>query len=276
VEIILAISVFSQQRLDYWSVIAINYKTMRIPVIAANWKMNKKIDEAQGFLDAFIPLVWNEREVEIIIAPPFTSLYTVANLLKITNIRLAAQDVFYEEKGAYTGEISPAMLTDIGCSHVIIGHSERRIYFGETDDIVNKKIGAARKNGLQVIFCIGESLSEREAGMTFDILKRQLNNGLKGISPEALVVAYEPVWAIGTGKTASTDQAQEAHEFIRKTLSGIYGETADELRILYGGSVTPENIDVLMACTDVDGALVGGASLKADSFAKIVKYNKIK
>ncbi len=249
---------------------------MRIPVIAANWKMNKKIDEAQAFLDEFIPLVWNERNVEIVIAPPFTALYTMANLLKITNIRLAAQNVFYEEKGAYTGEISPSMLTDIGCSDVIVGHSERRSYFGETDAIVNKKIVAARKNGLRLIFCIGESLAEREAGKTFDVLKRQVNDGLEGISPEALVIAYEPVWAIGTGKTATPDQAQEAHEFIRKTLSGIYGGTADELRILYGGSVTPDNIDVLMACPDVDGALVGGASLKADSFAKIVKYNKIK
>ncbi len=266
----------SQQRLDYWQSIAIDYKTMRIPVIAANWKMNKKIDEAQVFLDEFIPLVWNEKEVEIVIAPPFTALYTVANLLGLTTIRLAAQNVFYEEKGAYTGEIAPSMLTDIGCSHVIIGHSERRSYFGETDEIANKKITAARKNGLQVIFCIGESLGEREAGKTFDIIKRQLINGLQGISPEGLVIAYEPVWAIGTGKTATPDQAQEAHAFIRQTLSGIYGDTADELRILYGGSVTPENIDVLMACPDVDGALVGGASLKADSFAKIVKYNKMR
>jgi triosephosphate isomerase len=247
---------------------------MRLPVIAANWKMNKKIDEAQSFLDEFIPLVWNERDVEIVIAPAFTALYTVANLLKITHIHLAAQNVFYEEKGAYTGEISPMMLTDIGCSHVIIGHSERRIYFGETNEIVNKKIRAARGNGLQVIFCIGESLAERESGMTFDILKKQLDEGLREIDPKGLVIAYEPVWAIGTGKTATPDQAQETHEVIRKTIAGIYGETAKELRILYGGSVTPENVDILMACPDVDGALVGGASLKADSFAKIVKYNR--
>ncbi len=247
---------------------------MRTPVIAANWKMNKNIDEAQAFLDEFIPLVWNERDVEIIIAPPFTALYTVANLLKITNIRLSAQNLFFEEKGAYTGEISPVMLTDIGCSHVIIGHSERRIYFGETNESVNKKIRAALKNGLKVIFCIGESLAEREAKETFNVLKRQIEEGLKEIAPENLVVAYEPVWAIGTGKTATPDQAQEAHEVIRKTLSHLYGETAQEIRILYGGSVTPENIDVLMACPDVDGALVGGASLKADSFAKIVKYKK--
>jgi triosephosphate isomerase len=247
---------------------------MRRPVIAANWKMNKKIEEAQAFLDEFIPLVWNEREVDIVIAPPFTALYTMANLLRITNIGLAAQDLFYEDKGAYTGEISPVMLTDIGCSYVIIGHSERRIYFGETDEIVNKKFRAARRHGLEVIFCIGESLSEREAGMTFDVLKRQISEGIRDISSDGLIIAYEPVWAIGTGKTATPDQAQEAHESIRKTLSHLYGEPAKGVRILYGGSVTPENADVLMACPDVEGALVGGASLKADSFAGIVKYNK--
>ena len=247
---------------------------MRRPVIAANWKMNKKIEEAQAFLDEFIPLVWNEREVDIVIAPPFTALYTMANLLRITNIGLAAQDLFYEDKGAYTGEISPVMLTDIGCSYVIIGHSERRIYFGETDEIVNKKFRAARRHGLEVIFCIGESLSEREAGMTFDVLKRQISEGIRDISSDGLIIAYEPVWAIGTGKTATPDQAQEAHESIRKTLSHLYGEPAKGVRILYGGSVTPENADVLMACPDVDGSLVGGASLKADSFAGIVKYNK--
>ena len=247
---------------------------MRRPVIAANWKMNKKIEEAQAFLDEFIPLVWNERDVDIVIAPPFTALYTMANLLKITNIGLAAQDLFYEDKGAYTGEISPVMLTDIGCSYVIIGHSERRIYFGETNEIVNKKIKAARRHGLEVIFCIGESLSEREAVMTLDVLKRQISEGLRDISSDGLIIAYEPVWAIGTGKTATPDQAQEAHESIRKTLSHLYGEPAKGLRILYGGSVTPENADVLMACPDVDGALIGGASLKADSFAGIVKYNK--
>ncbi len=198
----------------------------------------------------------------------------MANLLRITNIGLAAQDLFYEDKGAYTGEISPVMLTDIGCSYVIIGHSERRIYFGETDEIVNKKFRAARRHGLEVIFCIGESLSEREAGMTFDVLKRQISEGIRDISSDGLIIAYEPVWAIGTGKTATPDQAQEAHESIRKTLSHLYGEPAKGVRILYGGSVTPENADVLMACPDVDGALVGGASLKADSFAGIVKYNK--
>jgi triosephosphate isomerase len=242
--------------------------------MAANWKMNKKIDDAQAFLDEFIPLVWNEKDVDIVIAPPFTALYTVSNLLKITRVSLAAQNMYHAEKGAFTGEISPAMLTDVGCTHVIIGHSERRSIFGETNEIINSKIHSARHSGLEVIFCIGETLAEREAGMTFDVLSKQLNDGLKGIVPEGIIVAYEPVWAIGTGKTATTGQAQEAHAFVRKTLSGLYGKVSGEIRILYGGSVTPENIDSLMACADVDGALVGGASLKADSFARIVKYNK--
>jgi triosephosphate isomerase len=247
---------------------------MRRPVIAANWKMNKKLDECQAFLDTFIPLVWNEKNVEIVIAPPFTALSMVANLLKITDISLAAQNMFFEEKGAFTGEISPAMLTDVGCTHVILGHSERRSIFGETNELINKKVAAARNFGLDVIFCIGETLAERESGKTFEILKRQLQAGLKNIPHDGIVVAYEPVWAIGTGKTATTAEAQEAHAFIRARLSDIYGNAAQEIRILYGGSVTPENIDTLMACPDVDGALVGGAGLKAESFARIVKYNK--
>jgi triosephosphate isomerase (TIM) len=247
---------------------------MRRPLLAANWKMNKKIDDCQLFMDAFIPLVWNEKDTDIVIAPPYTALYTVANLLKITNIKLAAQNMFFEEKGAFTGEISPVMLTDIGCTDVIIGHSERRAIFGETDDMVNKKIRAARNYGLEVIFCIGETLSEREAGSAFNVLKKQLQSGLKDMPCDGIVIAYEPVWAIGTGKTATTAEAQEAHEFIRARLKDMYGNAADEMRILYGGSVTPENIDSLMACADVDGALVGGASLKPENFARIVKYNK--
>ncbi len=236
--------------------------------------MNKKVDDAQAFLDQFIPLVWNEKEIDIVIAPPFTVLHTVANLLKITSVSLAAQNMYFEEKGAFTGEISPAMLTDIGCTHVILGHSERRAIFGESDELINRKIGAARNFGLEVIFCIGETLAEREAGKTFDVLKKQIQAGLKEIPHNGIIVAYEPVWAIGTGKTATTAEAQEAHEFVRARLADLYGKAADETRILYGGSVTPESIDTLMACPDVDGALVGGASLKADSFARIVKYNK--
>ncbi|MEW6117348.1 MAG: triose-phosphate isomerase [Nitrospirota bacterium] len=249
---------------------------MRRPFLAANWKMNKTVGETRSFLNEFIPLVKDVKDADIVIAPPFTSLPAASALLKNTNIALSAQDMFYEDRGAYTGEVSPLMLTDLGCAHVIIGHSERRQYFKETDDILNKKVKAARRHNLKVIFCVGESLEEREAGKTFDILKRELHEGLKDVAPEGIVVAYEPIWAIGTGKTATTEQAQEAHKYIREQLSTVFGTAAQEMRILYGGSVTPENIDALMAGPDVDGALVGGASLKADSFAKIVTFNRTK
>ncbi len=192
-----------------------------------------------------------------------------------TNVTLAAQNVFYEEKGAYTGEIAPNMLTDLGCVYVIIGHSERRQYFGETDETVNKRIKLALNNGLRVIFCIGETLEEREAGKTNDVLATQLGGGLKDLPLEQIVMAYEPVWAIGTGVTATTEQAQDAHAFIRDKLKKLYGEEkASAVRILYGGSVKPENVDELMACPDVDGALVGGASLKPESFAKLVNFRR--
>jgi len=246
--------------------------TMRKPFIAANWKMNKTIRETREFLSAFIAEVKDKSDVTIVIAPPFTSLASAASELKGTNIILSAQNMFYEEKGAYTGEISPLMLVDIGCKFVIIGHSERRQYFDETDDFLNRKISAAKKAGLGVIFCIGESLAEREAGKTFEILQREIEKGLEGLDCRDLVIAYEPIWAIGTGKTATIEQAQEAHAYIREKLRVLYGNMADELCILYGGSVTPDNVDSLMACKDVDGALVGGASLKVDSFTKIVKF----
>jgi len=247
---------------------------MRKPFIAANWKMHKTIPEAREFLSAFVPLVKDVKDVTIAIAPPFTALAAVAEQLNNTHIVLAAQNMFYEEKGAYTGEISPLMLVDIGCRYVIAGHSERRQYFHETDNIVNRKIKAAQKSGLGVIFCIGESLAEREAGKTLEILQRELEGGLAGVDPEDIVIAYEPVWAIGTGKTATPAQAQEAHAHIREKLRSLYGNRADELCILYGGSVTPENVDSLMECVDVDGALVGGASLNVESFARIVKFRK--
>jgi triosephosphate isomerase len=242
--------------------------------MAANWKMNKTVSETVDFISAFIPEVRDVSDVDIVLAPPFTSLGAAAEKVKGTNILLAAQDVYFEEKGAYTGEISPVMLQDIGCAFVIVGHSERRQYFHETDGIVNKKIKAARKNGLGVIFCIGETLEEREAGKTFEVLEREVRSGLEGIGPEKIVVAYEPIWAIGTGKTATPDQAQEAHAFVREKLKALYGNKSDELCILYGGSVTPDNVDILMACNDVDGALVGGASLKVESFSRIVKFRK--
>ncbi len=240
--------------------------------MAANWKMNKTTKETEEFIIGFLPLVTGVQNVEIVIAPPFTSLPVAAKLLRESNIKLAGQNVFYEESGAYTGEISPLMLKDVECSYVIAGHSERRQYFGETDETVNRKIRVAMSAGLAVIFCIGETLEERESGNTFNILKRQIKEGLRGIAADDLVLAYEPVWAIGTGKTASPEQAQEAHRFIRSELVTLYGDTAGTIRILYGGSVKPDNVSSLMSKEDVDGALVGGASLKPDSFAGIVNY----
>jgi triosephosphate isomerase len=247
---------------------------MRKPFIAANWKMNKTVSETREFIIKFIPEVKATTEVDIVIAPPFTSLSAAAEKIRNTNIILAAQDVFYEEKGAYTGEISPLMLVDIGCRYVIVGHSERRQYFNEKDDTVNKKIKAAKQAGLGVIVCIGESLEEREAGKTFDVLQRQIEKGFDGMDLQGIVIAYEPIWAIGTGKTATPEQAQEAHAYIREKLRVLYGNKAEGLCIIYGGSVTPDNVDFLMACTDVDGALVGGASLKVDSFTRIVKFRR--
>lgn len=247
---------------------------MRKPFIAANWKMNKTVSETQEFITKFIPEIKDMTDVDIVIAPPFTSLSAAAEKIKNTSILLSAQDVFYEEKGAYTGEISPLMLIDIGCRYVIIGHSERRQYFKETDETVNKKIKAAKKEGLGVIVCIGESLEEREAGKTFDVLQREIEKCFDGTDPHDIVIAYEPIWAIGTGKTATPEQAQEAHAYVREKLRGLYGNISDELCILYGGSVTPDNVDSLMACDDVDGALVGGASLKVDSFTRIVKFRR--
>ncbi len=249
---------------------------MRTPVIAGNWKMFKTSAEALDLVGGLIPLVRETRGVEIVIAPVFTVLGCVQKALAGTNIRLSAQDCFWEEEGAFTGEVSPKMLADVGCSHVIIGHSERRQYFGETDATVNRKIRAAGAAGLTVLFCIGETLSEREGNATFDVLRRQVTEGLAGIGAADLariIIAYEPVWAIGTGKTASDAQAQEAHAFIRSLIEGLYGrEAADRIRILYGGSVKPENVKGLMSQPDIDGALVGGASLKADSFAAIVNF----
>jgi triosephosphate isomerase len=242
--------------------------------MAANWKMNKVSSETREFIARFFPEVKSVSDVDIVLAPPFTSLPHAAEMIRQTNIMLAAQDVFYEEKGAYTGEISPLMLTDVGCKFVIIGHSERRQYFRETDEIVNRKIKAAQKRGLSVIFCLGESLEEREAGRTFDIIEREMNQGLDGTNIENIVVAYEPIWAIGTGKTATPEQAQEVHAFIREKLRIKSGNKSGDIRIIYGGSVTPENVDSLMACADLDGALVGGASLKVESFVRIVKFIK--
>lgn len=248
---------------------------MRTPIIAGNWKMNKTVPEAKEMVSLLLSMITNE-EVEVVLAPPFTALYAVGNLIRGTKVKLGAQDTFWEDKGAYTGEISPGMLIDVGCSYVIVGHSERRGYFGETNNSVNKKIMASLRHGLSPIMCIGESLEEREKGETFNVLENELLEGLRGLSPMELnriVIAYEPIWAIGTGKTARPEEANEAHRFIRGLVKENFGnESATALRIIYGGSVTPENIDTLMAQPEIDGALVGGASLKAEGFARIINY----
>jgi triosephosphate isomerase len=231
--------------------------------------MQKTVNETETFINAFLPMVKDITDVDILIAPPFTSIGAAAGLLKTSNVILAAQNVYHEEKGAYTGEISPGMLKSSGCTSVIIGHSERRQYFSETDEVVNKKIHTARNNGLDVILCIGESLEEREANRTFEVLDKQLTGSLKDLSLDGITIAYEPIWAIGTGKTATKEQANEAHANIREWL-GKNKEGADAVRILYGGSVKPDNVEELMSQPEVDGALVGGASLEPESFAKLV------
>lgn len=252
---------------------------MRKPIIAGNWKLNKTIKEAVALITLLKRKLSDVESVEIVVCPPFTALGEACELLTDSNIRLGAQDVYWEEKGAYTGEVSAALIKDAGASFVIIGHSERRQYFHETDETVNKKTKAAIKAGLTPIVCVGETLSEREANKTFQVVETQLKGGFAGFSAdemEKLVIAYEPVWAIGTGRVATPQQAQEVHAFIRKNLSKAFGEeTAGPLRILYGGSVKPDNISSLINEPDIDGALVGGASLEADSFAEIVKNASI-
>jgi len=251
---------------------------MRKPIIAGNWKMNKTLSEAVDFVRQLKALVADVRDIEIIVAPPFTALQAISREIEGSTIELAAQDVFWEPSGAYTGEISPIMLKDVGCRYVIIGHSERRQYFGETNESVQKKIKASLAMGLHPIICVGEALEEREAGRTFDMVKNQVIQCLEGFSPdemERMTVAYEPIWAIGTGKTATPQQAEEVHAFIREQLGQITNrQVSEEVRIQYGGSVNPDNISDLMVQPNIDGALVGGASLKAESFSRIVKFKK--
>jgi len=251
---------------------------MRKPMIAGNWKMNKTLSEAVDFVRQLKALVADVRDIEIIVAPPFTALHAISREIEGSTIELAAQDVFWEASGAYTGEISPIMLKDVGCRYVIIGHSERRQYFGETNESVQKKIKASLAMGLHPIICVGEALEEREAGRTFDMVKNQVIQCLEGFSPDEMKrmsVAYEPIWAIGTGKTATPQQAEEVHAFIREQLGQITNrQVSEEVRIQYGGSVNPDNISDLMVQPDIDGALVGGASLKAESFSRIVKFEK--
>ncbi len=248
---------------------------MRKKVIAGNWKMHNLVSESLELVKALKPLVADVEDVEIVVCPVYTSLYAVGSEIKGSNIKLGAQDCFWEEKGAFTGEVSPWMLRDVGAEFVIIGHSERRQYFCETDEWVNKKVKSAIKAGLTPIVCVGEKLEEREANRTFEVVRSQLDNGLGDLSPEEagrIIIAYEPVWAIGTGKTATPEQAQEVHAFIRGWFRERFGDSlADALRIQYGGSVKPTNARDLLSQEDIDGALVGGASLKADTFAEIVK-----
>ena len=248
---------------------------MRRPLIAGNWKMHNNCAQSVELVSRLIKSV-PASEVDIVVAPPYTALSSVAAVLNDSPIALAAQNIFWEESGAFTGEIAPAMLKDVGCTHVIIGHSERRQFFNETNDTVNKRLKAALKASLIPIVCIGETLSEREGEKTLAVIEEQITEGLHNVSPdemEPVIIAYEPVWAIGTGKTATPEQAQEVHHFIRELVARIFsGQVAEGIRILYGGSVKPDNVDHLMAQTDIDGALVGGASLKADSFTRIIAF----
>jgi triosephosphate isomerase (TIM) len=250
---------------------------MRKKVIAANWKMYKTPAQAQEFMQAFLPLVANHDRDEIVVCPSDTSLSVVIAAATGSNVAVGAQNMYFADEGAFTGETSPLMLKAINATHVIIGHSERRQYFCETDETVNKKLLAAWKHELKPVVCIGEVLAEREANKTEEVLLRQIRKALEGITAgqcAATVIAYEPVWAIGTGKTATPEMAEEAHTIIRKDVARTLGkEAADAMRILYGGSVKPENAAALMNQPEIDGALVGGASLDPQSFAKIVKYS---
>lgn len=266
-------------------------KVMRVPVVAANWKMNKTVGEAREFVKAFLPLIENVDNCTVVICPPFTALAAVSEMIKGTKVALGAQDMFWREQGAFTGEVSPVMLTDLGCSFVIVGHSERRgrfgkpepeledpqlkSVFGETDASVNKKVLAALKHNLTPIVCVGETLKEREEGRTDEIVSTQLRKALEGLTPQQvsnIVIAYEPVWAIGTGKVCDAPEANRVCGLIRSIIGDLFGdEAAQSVRIQYGGSITPENIADLAVQEHIDGGLVGGASLKWDSFAAIVK-----
>ncbi|NLY55934.1 MAG: triose-phosphate isomerase [Firmicutes bacterium] len=248
-------------------------KQARTPLIAGNWKMHKTVAEAvelvEGLLKADLPA-----PVEVLVCPPFTALSEVAKIVAGTKIKLGAQNLHWEKQGAYTGEVSPVMLAELGCEYVIIGHSERRQYFGETDEAVNRKVKAALEHGIKPIICVGESLAEREAGVTEELIQRQVRAAIAGLSAAELasiVIAYEPIWAIGTGKTADGPEANRIGRLIRETIAAVDRAAGEVVRILYGGSVKPENFAEFAAQSDIDGALVGGASLKADQFAAIVR-----
>lgn len=248
---------------------------MRSKIVAGNWKMYKDKSETIELISQLKEKLSRAQvKTQVIICPPFTSIELAGELIKNTNIRLGAQNVHSEVEGAFTGEVSAKMLKSFGVEFVIIGHSERRTYFNETDDFINKKIKRAIEYGIKPIFCLGETLAERESGKTFNVVESQLRNGLRNISESELkeiVIAYEPVWAIGTGKTATPQQAEEVHSFLREKIGEMYNKSiAEEIRILYGGSVKPENARELFSQPDIDGGLVGGACLKADSFYQII------
>ena len=249
---------------------------MRKKLIAANWKMYKTSQQAREFVDAFLPQIYDHQRDEIVLCPAFIAIPATVDAVGGTPIGVGGQDMYWEKEGAYTGAVSPDMLLAAGCTHVIIGHSERRQYFAETDDTVNHKLKAALAAGLKPIVCVGEILREREAGLTADVLRRQCGVAFRDISgaqAQPLIVAYEPVWAIGTGKTATPELAVEAHRVIRGEAAKAFGQdAAAQIRILYGGSVKPDNARALMSQTEIDGALVGGASLDPNSFAAIVKW----
>jgi triosephosphate isomerase len=248
---------------------------MRKPFVAGNWKMNTTSSEAETLIQGLKSFVSDINNVDIAVCPPFVYLHKAVYLTNDSNIQVGAQNCYFESQGAFTGEIAPEMLKDVGCDFVILGHSERRHILGETDPMINQKVIKALDAGLEVVLCVGELLEEREAGKTECVVETQLAGGLKDVTAQAMseiTIAYEPVWAIGTGKTATPDQAQEVHAFIRTWLRSNYSpEVADHVRIQYGGSVKPENAKELMNQPDIDGALVGGASLKADSFSAIIR-----
>jgi triosephosphate isomerase (TIM) len=248
---------------------------VRKPVIVGNWKMYKTIAETESFFTELKPLVANASHCEMVIAPPFTALRRAADVAGPLGVGISAQDLYWEAEGAWTGEVSAKMISDAGCRYTLIGHSERRQFFAETDRSVHRKIKAALAAGLECIVCVGELLAERESGQTEKVLEKQLAGGLNALTEadfSRIIIAYEPVWAIGTGRTATPEIAQEAHRFIRSRLAQIAPAAVERIRILYGGSVKPDNIAGLMAQPDIDGALVGGASLQAKSFAAIVNF----
>lgn len=249
---------------------------MRKPIIAGNWKMYKTIPEAKSLVSGLVEKLAGFNDAEVVFCPPFTALSTVKDLVKGSACGVGAQDIYWKEQGAFTGEVSPLMLKDIGCDYVIIGHSERRQYFGETDETVNLKVKAALAAGIKPIICVGESLEQRESGETKSLIKKQTEKALEGIDSSVIpqiVIAYEPIWAIGTGKSSSSADANEVIGFIRSTVAGLFGnDLAQQMRIQYGGSVKAENIKEYMSQPEIDGALVGGASLEVESFLKIIKF----